>query len=84
MTYRVHDIPTGGGTLRVGEWGPDDPSVATVVAVHGITASRLAWAVIAEAMPHVRLIAPTYVAAAGAPGCPGPTEWPGTRRISRR
>jgi lipase len=47
--------------------------------VHGITASHLAWSVIAEAMPHVRLIAPDLRAAAGAPGCPGPTEWPGTR-----
>jgi lipase len=72
VTYRVHDVPTGGGTLRVGEWGPDDPSVATVVAVHGITASHLAWAVIAEAMPHVRLIAPDLRGRGRSAGLPGP------------
>jgi lipase len=72
VTYRVHDVPTDGGTLRVGEWGPDDPSAATVVAVHGITASHLAWAVIAEAMPHVRLIAPDLRGRGRSAGLPGP------------
>src|ERR1035437_3362297 len=58
MTYRTHDVPVDGGALRVGEWGPDDPGAPTVVAVHGITASHLAWAALAQAMPQVRLIAP--------------------------
>jgi lipase len=72
VTYRIHDVPTGGGTLRVGEWGPDDPAAPTVVAVHGITASHLAWAVIAEAMPQVRLIAPDLRGRGRSAGLPGP------------
>jgi lipase len=70
--YRTHDVPTRGGTLRVGEWGPDDPSAPTVVAVHGITASHLAWAVVAEAMPQVRLIAPDLRGRGRSAGLPGP------------
>src|SRR5450759_788850 len=38
VPYRIHDVPVDGGALRVGEWGPDDPAVPTVIAVHGITA----------------------------------------------
>ena len=72
MTYRIHDVPTGGGTLRVGEWGPDDPAAPTVIAVHGITASHLAWAVIAGAMPQVRLIAPDLRGRGRSAGLPGP------------
>jgi lipase len=72
MTYRVHDVPTRGGVLRVGQWGPDDPTAPTVIAVHGITASHLAWAVIAEAMPQVRLIAPDLRGRGRSAGLPGP------------
>jgi lipase len=72
VMYRIHDVPTRGGTLRVGEWGPDDPAATTVIAVHGITASHLAWAVIAEAMPQVRLIAPDLRGRGRSAGLPGP------------
>ena len=72
MTYRIHDVPTGDGILRVGEWGPDDPAAPTVIAVHGITASHLAWAVIAGAMPQVRLIAPDLRGRGRSAGLPGP------------
>jgi len=40
--------------------------------VHGITASHLAWAVIAEAMPEVRLIAPDLRGRGRSSGLPGP------------
>jgi lipase len=93
MTYRTHDIPVDGGSLRVGEWGPDkagdsDPSaIPTVVAVHGITASHLSWAVVAQALhqagesgqsaqsgesPEIRLIAPDLRGRGRSAGLPGP------------
>ncbi|HEX7537369.1 MAG TPA: alpha/beta hydrolase [Dermatophilaceae bacterium] len=61
-----------GGTLRVGEWGPDDPAAPAVLAVHGITASHLAWAPIARACPQVRLIAPDLRGRGRSAGLPGP------------
>ena len=72
MTYRIHDVPANGGALRVGEWGPDDPAATTVIAVHGITASHLAWAVVAEAIPEVRLIAPDLRGRGRSAGLPMP------------
>jgi lipase len=93
MTYRTHDIPVDGGSLRVGEWSPEntgdsDPSATrTVVAVHGITASHLSWAVVAQALhqagepgqsaqsgepPKVRLIAPDLRGRGRSAGLPGP------------
>jgi len=73
-TYRIHDVPVDGGTLRVGEWGPDDcdNTAPTVIAVHGITASHLAWAPIAQACPRVRLIAPDLRGRGRSAGLPGP------------
>ena len=75
LTYRLHDVPVEGGVLRVGEWGPGDPAEveATVVAVHGITASHLAWAVVAEALgERVRLVAPDLRGRGRSAGLPGP------------
>jgi len=75
LTYRLHDVPVEGGTLRVGDWGPADPAAAaaTVVAVHGITASHLAWAVIAGALgAGVRLVAPDLRGRGRSAGLPGP------------
>lgn len=50
------DIPVPGGSLRVGEWHPDAGGVPWLL-VHGVTASHLAWAWLAEET-EVRLIAP--------------------------
>jgi lipase len=72
VTYRRHDVPVDGGALRVGEWGPDDPDAPTVIAVHGITGSHLAWAVVAEALPEVRLIAPDLRGRGRSAGLPAP------------
>lgn len=72
MTYRIHDVPTSGGDLRVGEWGPDDPSAPTVIAVHGITASHVTWEMIAHALPQVRFIAPDLRGRGRSAGLPGP------------
>ena len=72
MTYGIHDVPVEGGALRVGEWRPDDPAAPTVIAVHGVTASHLAWAMLAEALPDMRLIAPDLRGRGRSCGLPGP------------
>jgi lipase len=53
--YETTTVPVSGGDLTVGIWNPD--AAQTVVALHGITASHLAWQTVAEGMPEVRLIA---------------------------
>ena len=72
MTYRIHDVPVDGGALRVGEWSPDDPGARTVIAVHGLTASHMAWALVAKALPEVRLIAVDLRGRGRSAGLPGP------------
>ncbi|TXK14087.1 alpha/beta fold hydrolase [Microbacterium saccharophilum] len=57
-TYRTLDVPVRGGDLRVGVWEDGTPGAPTVVAVHGVTASHLAWQLVAEALPGVRIVAP--------------------------
>nr|WP_281496957.1 alpha/beta hydrolase [Ornithinimicrobium sp. F0845] len=58
--YRSHEVPVRGGSMHVGVWEPagGDPQAPTVLAIHGITASHVAWPLLAEAMPDVRVIAP--------------------------
>ena len=72
MTYLIHDVPVDGGVLRVGEWSPQDPKAPTVIAVHGVTASHMAWAMVAQALPEVRLIAPDLRGRGRSAGLPGP------------
>lgn len=83
--YRAVDVPVRGGTMRVGVWdpaaGPDTapaPSDAapTVVAVHGITSSHVAWAELAAAMPDVRLVAPDLRGRGRSRDLPGPYGMP--------
>ncbi len=58
--YRTVDAPVRGGSMHVGVWEPEGaPADApTVVAVHGITSSHVAWPLLAAAMPDVRVVAP--------------------------
>ena len=59
----------------MGEWGPQDgDSVAapTVIAVHGITASHLAWVPVVQACPQLRIIAPDLRGRGRSAGLPGP------------
>jgi pimeloyl-ACP methyl ester carboxylesterase len=69
--YRERHVPLPGGTLFVGEWGPDDG--VPVVAVHGITASHRAWAVVARLLPGHRLLAPDLRGRGGSNGLPAPS-----------
>ncbi|MEO8518093.1 MAG: alpha/beta hydrolase [Dermatophilaceae bacterium] len=72
LGYRTHDVPVEGGALRVGEWAPEDPSAPTVIAVHGITASHMSWAMVAQALPEVRLVAVDLRGRGRSAGLPGP------------
>lgn len=58
--YRSQEVPVRGGLMNVGVWEPEhgDPEAPTVLAVHGITASHVAWPLLAQALPGVRVIAP--------------------------
>ncbi|WP_238335823.1 alpha/beta fold hydrolase [Serinicoccus kebangsaanensis] len=59
--YRSERVPVEGGDLHVGVWEPEDTAgadVPTAVLIHGITASHVSWAALAQALPGVRLVAP--------------------------
>jgi lipase len=74
MSSRTHDVPVDGGTLRVGQWGPADPDrsvVPTVIAVHGITSSHLAWPRSPERCRR-SLIAADLLGRGRSAGLPGP------------
>ena len=70
MNYRTLDVAVDGGRLRVAEWGPADGPA--IVAIHGITASHLAWAAVAAAMPEARIIAPDLRGRGASSELPGP------------
>ena len=54
----------------MGIWGPDDKPA--VLAIHGITANHLSWALVADALPDVRLIAPDLRGRGRSSELPGP------------
>ncbi len=76
--YHAHDIPVRGGTMHVGVWEPATaaPTAPTVLAIHGITASHVAWPLLAEAMPDVRIIAPDLRGRGRSRDLPGPYGMP--------
>lgn len=60
---RLIAVAVDGGDLTVGVWdaapaGAADLPAPTIVAVHGVTSSHLAWELLAEALPGVRIVAP--------------------------
>lgn len=59
-TYRTIDVPVAGGGLRVAVWDPlpavDD--APTVLLIHGVTSSHLAWPFVVDRLTGVRVIAP--------------------------
>jgi lipase len=62
-------VDVDGGRLAAGEWAGDGP---TVVAVHGISSNHLSFAVLADALPDARLVAPDLRGRARSAGLPGP------------
>lgn len=64
-SYRTIEVPVAGGSLSVGIFEPDTGDVQhaaeatpSILAIHGITASHLAWLHLADALPGTRIIAP--------------------------
>ena len=59
-SHRTIDVPVSGGALRVGIWEPEGATDATpsVLAIHGVTSSHLAWPFVVAQLPGVRVIAP--------------------------
>ena len=70
--YTTLDVPVRGGVLRTAVWGPADPAAPTVLAVHGVTSSHMQWAVLADALQGVRIIAPDLRGRGRSSGLPGP------------
>jgi len=75
QSYRAVDVPVRGGDLRVGVWNPVQGAksdVATVVFIHGVTASHRAWVTVAERLSDVRVVAPDLRGRGRSNGLPGP------------
>lgn len=75
--HRTERVPVDGGELVCGVWepteGPEDVgSAPTVLLVHGITSSHLAWAATAELLPHARVLAPDLRGRGLSRDLPGP------------
>ena len=69
-SYRSLSVAVDGGRLQGGEWNPSGD--ATVVAVHGITANHRTFALLAEALPRQRLLAPDLRGRGASRSLPGP------------
>lgn len=73
--YRTHDVAVRGGSLRVGSWRGTGQVERVVLAVHGITSSHLAWALVAERLtrePGVLVLAPDLRGRGRSGSLPGP------------
>ena len=75
--HRTERVPVDGGELLCGVWEPtevpaDGSAVPTVVLVHGITSSHLAWAATADLLPSVRVVAPDLRGRGRSRDLPGP------------
>jgi lipase len=69
-SYRPISAEVEGGRLHGGEWNPS--GATTVVAVHGITANHRNFALLAEALPQHRLLAPDLRGRGASRTLPGP------------
>src|ERR1700760_2219544 len=70
MQIRLLDVPVDGGNLRVLVWGT---GTRVAVAVHGITASAMAWQAVPRQMPAGwTLAAPDLRGRGHSAGLPGP------------
>ena len=69
-SYRSLSVAVPGGRLKGGEWNPS--GATTVVALHGITANHRTFALLAEALPQHRLLAPDLRGRGASRTLPGP------------
>ena len=72
--YQPFRAPVAGGDLFGGQWRAEQPGEdeATVLAVHGITASHLTWPWLADRLLGQRIIAPDLRGRARSNALPGP------------
>jgi lipase len=78
--YSTHDVAVSGGRLRVGLWDSDPvtlhaPVHNVALVIHGVTASHLAWALVADWLtrdPGTRIIAPDLRGRGRSADLPGP------------
>ncbi|MBY6060892.1 alpha/beta hydrolase [Microbacterium esteraromaticum] len=70
--YRTTDVPVAGGDLRVAVWEPQGEVQHTVLAIHGVTSSHLAWPFVVQQLPGVRVIAPDLRGRGASNTLPGP------------
>jgi pimeloyl-ACP methyl ester carboxylesterase len=73
-TYSEVDVAVDGGTLHAGVWEPHGVAAeaATILAIHGITATHRAWDWVASALPAVRVVAPDLRGRGRSNTLPGP------------
>jgi pimeloyl-ACP methyl ester carboxylesterase len=82
--YRTLDVAVPGGALHAGVWESDDVAAGAeasrvALALHGVTANHLSWAVVAQALtaaPGVRVLAPDLRGRGRSNGLPGPWGMP--------
>ena len=67
--YDASLFRVAGGSLHAGRWGSTGP---TVLAVHGITATHLAWLEVAQRLPDITLLAPDLRGRGRSADLPGP------------
>ncbi|SEN34597.1 alpha/beta fold hydrolase [Cryobacterium sp. TMT1-3] len=71
--YQPFRAPVAGGDLFGGQWRAEPgENAATVLAVHGITASHLTWPWLADRLPDQRVIAPDLRGRARSNALPAP------------
>ncbi len=56
--FRSVAVPVSGGDLNVAVRDGAAPDAPTVVLIHGVTSSHLAWEWVAQLLPEVRIVAP--------------------------
>ena len=69
-SYRSISVAVDGGELHGGEW--NQSGVTTVVALHGVAANHRTFALLAEALPEHRLLAPDLRGRGASRTLPGP------------
>ncbi len=58
LAFRTVAVPVSGGNLNVAIRDAASPDAPTVVLIHGVTSSHLAWELVADELPDVRIVAP--------------------------
>jgi lipase len=71
--YHRRAVPVASGELVTGVWEAGEDPQCTVLAIHGVTASHLAWRAVAERLPAAtRLVAPDLRGRGDSAELPGP------------